>query len=125
MHWSESRAQELGITAAQHQLLLAVRGHPDKSGPTIKDLADYLVSQHHSVGGLVQRAVDAGLVQRNADPRDRRIARITLTKAGEFALDELTSMHLEELSRLASEINNLWEGLNRGSSEWSGEHDGK
>ena len=27
LHWSEERAREVGITAGQHQLLLAIRGH--------------------------------------------------------------------------------------------------
>lgn len=111
MRWSEQRAEQLGITPAQHQLLLAVRGHPDKTGPTIGELADYLVSQHHSVGGLVQRAVDAGLVERHEDPRDRRISRIRLTVHGERALEQLSVLHLEELSRLASEMSKLWENL--------------
>lgn len=112
MRWSEQRAEQMGITPAQHQLLLAVRGHPNKSGPTIGELADYLVLQHHSVGGLVQRAIDAGLVQRHEEPKDRRISRIRLTSHGEKALEELSVLHLEELSRLVSEMSLLWENLN-------------
>lgn len=111
LRWSEQSAHRLGITPAQHQLLLAIRGHHDKDGPTIGDLAEYLVSQHHSVGGLVQRALEAGLVQRFDDTYDRRISRIRLTERGETALEELSAMHIEELSRLANENGSLWEGL--------------
>lgn len=111
LRWSELSAHRIGITPAQHQLLLAVRGHHDKNGPTISDLAEYLVSQHHSVGGLVQRALDAGLVQRFEDLGDRRISRIRLTERGETALEELSSMHIEELARLANKTASLWEGL--------------
>lgn len=112
LRWSEQRAEQLGITPAQHQLLLAIKGHRHKYGPTIGELADYLLLQHHSVGGLVQRALEAGLVQRFEDPGDRRVSRVRLTNKGEAALAELSTMHLAELSRLAEEMSGLWEGLN-------------
>lgn len=111
LRWSEQSAEMLGITAAQHQLLLAVRGHGNKAGPTVGELAGYLLSQHHSVSELVQRAIETGLVQRCQEPADRRIYRIRLTKKGEDALEKLSAMHLEELSRLASEMSSLWEGI--------------
>lgn len=111
LKWSEQKAEELGITPVQHQLLLAIRGHPDRNGPTIGELAEYLVSQHHSVGGLVQRALEAGLVQRHEDPDDRRISRVTLTEQGIYSLEQLSAMHIEELSRLANEMDGLWKGL--------------
>ena len=117
LRWSEQSAEMLGITAAQHQLLLAVRGHDNKAGPTISELAGYLLSQHHSVSELVQRAIESGLVRRYQEPTDRRIYRIRLTKKGEDALEKLSSMHLEELSRLASEMSSLWEGISFGSTK--------
>src|SRR5579875_367369 len=36
LRWSDERARELGVTPAQHQLLLSVRGHVDGT-PTIGD----------------------------------------------------------------------------------------
>ena len=57
LHWSEEQARAAGVTPAQHQLLLAIRGH-DGAGPTIGDVADYLLLRHHSAVGLVDRAVD-------------------------------------------------------------------
>ncbi|MGZ6980094.1 MAG: MarR family transcriptional regulator, partial [Acidimicrobiia bacterium] len=56
LHWSEEQAVAVGLTPAQHQLLLAVRGHPHRRGPTIGDLADSLMLRHHSAVGLVDRA---------------------------------------------------------------------
>ena len=41
--WSERQAHDAGLTPAQHQLLLAIRGHADPSGPTVSDIADYLL----------------------------------------------------------------------------------
>ena len=35
LHWSEQQAASADLTPAQHQLLLAIRGHPDPRGPTI------------------------------------------------------------------------------------------
>jgi hypothetical protein len=38
LYWSAQQAEAAGITPAQHQLLLAVRGHPDPRGPTIGEI---------------------------------------------------------------------------------------
>ena len=43
LHWSEEQAERAGLTAAQHQLLLAVRGHDGHQGPTIGDVAGYFI----------------------------------------------------------------------------------
>src|SRR5919198_3816810 len=64
LRWSEEQAQAAGVSPAQHQLLLAIRGHPDPRGPTIGDVAEYLLLRHHSAVGLVNRAQAAGLVER-------------------------------------------------------------
>jgi hypothetical protein len=73
--WSRQQAAEAGLTSAHHQLLLAIRGHPGPQGPTITEVAEYLQVQHHSVVGLIDRAVDAGLCQRSADSDDARVIR--------------------------------------------------
>ncbi|MGZ4127851.1 MAG: MarR family winged helix-turn-helix transcriptional regulator [Actinomycetota bacterium] len=111
LHWSEEQAEATGITAAQHQLLLAVRGHRDPRGPTIGDLAEYLVSRHHSVVGLVDRAETAGLVVRAQDPDDHRVVRVELTDTGAQRLERLGALHLEELARMAPRMRELWSGL--------------
>ena len=67
LHWSEHQARAAGITPAQHQLLLAIKCHPDAAGPTIGDVANYLVLRHHSAVGLVDRAAAAGLVTRGPE----------------------------------------------------------
>jgi len=71
LHWSEQQAHAAGVTPAKHQLLLAIRGHADPAGPTIGDIADYLVLRHHSAVGLVDRAVGDGLVKRDPDPASK------------------------------------------------------
>ncbi|MCU1458495.1 MAG: MarR family transcriptional regulator [Actinomycetia bacterium] len=102
--WSEEQAKTLGLTAPQHQLLLAVRGHLDPQGPTVGDVADLLLLRHHSVVGLVDRAVDAGLVRRKADAVDHRVVRLTLTPLGTRKLAALSRRHLEELARLKTGV---------------------
>lgn len=100
--WSGAQARAAGITPAQHQLLLAIRGHDDPDGPTIGDIAAYLQLRHHSAVGLVDRAEAAGLVQRVGDPNDRRLARVQLCEPGAEILDRLTALHITELRSLAS-----------------------
>ena len=107
--WSEMQAESAGVTAAQHQLLLAVRGHG--SDPSVRDLADHLLLRHHSVVELVDRAERAGLVTRSPDPDDHRIVRIALTRDAEDRLAALSGAHIEELSRLRSTFESLWEAL--------------
>lgn len=102
LHWSEEQAEAIGLTAAQHQLLLAVRGAPDRRGPTVGDVAASLLLRHHSAVGLVDRAVDAGLVRRVADPDDHRCVRLRVTPAGARKLARLSRRHLEELERLGA-----------------------
>lgn len=102
--WSAGQAQSAGLTPQQHQLLLAVRGHADDRGPTIGEIADYLLLRHHSAGELVQRAEAAGLVRRVRDRDDKRVMRLRLTREGAARLESLTALHLEELERLALQL---------------------
>ena len=105
--WSEDQARAAGLTSAQHQLLVAVRGHPGSESPTVGELAEYLLLRHHSVVELVDRAELAGLVRRTADPRDARLVRVRLTGRGSRILDELTPAHLVQLHSLAAILNRL------------------
>ena len=111
LSWSGQQAEAAGITPAQHQLLLAVRGHPDPRGPTIGDLAGYLLVRHHSAVELIDRAVSAGLVTRRPDNQDARTVRIALTARGRDRLEKLAASHLEELARLTGQLHTLWAGL--------------
>jgi DNA-binding MarR family transcriptional regulator len=111
LSWSGQQAEAAGITPAQHQLLLAVRGHPDPRGPTIGEIAGYLLVRHHSAVELIDRAAAAGLVARRADGEDARTVRIALTAHGRERLELLAASHLEELDRLTSQLHTLWAGL--------------
>jgi DNA-binding MarR family transcriptional regulator len=108
--WSEDQAKAAGLTHVQHQLLVAVKGHPGGLPPTVSELADYLLLRHHSTVELVDRAEAAGLVRRIADMRDARLVRVRLTTRGERILTELTPAHLVELHSLAAVLDALVSG---------------
>jgi DNA-binding MarR family transcriptional regulator len=109
--WSEVQARAAGLTPAQHQLLLAIRGHSDPRGPTIGEIADYLLLHHNSAVGLVDRADAAHLVTRTRDDDDHRIVRLHLTEKGAERLEVLSALHLEELKRLAPLLPGAWKDL--------------
>jgi DNA-binding MarR family transcriptional regulator len=111
LRWSERHARSAGLTPAQHQLMLAIRGHPDERGPTVSDVAGYLLLRHHSAVGLVDRAADAGLVTRETDAVNASMVRLRLTAEGTARLDTLSEQHLEELTQLAPTMHALWDAV--------------
>ncbi|MFZ0089540.1 MAG: MarR family winged helix-turn-helix transcriptional regulator [Solirubrobacteraceae bacterium] len=115
VRWSEQQAAPAGLTPAQHQLLLAIRGHPDGRGPTIGDVADHLLLRHHSVVGLIDRAEAAGLVKRSQDLDNLSVVRLRLTAEGARRLETLSELHMEELAHLAPTMHALWGALERSS----------
>ena len=104
LRWSEDRAQAEGLTPAQHQLLLAVRGSTDPDGATIKEVADALLLKHHTATELVDRAESGGLLRRERDGHDHRVVRLHITRAGAGRLARLSRQHLDELQRLRAGI---------------------
>ncbi|HYV58910.1 MAG TPA: MarR family transcriptional regulator [Acidimicrobiia bacterium] len=114
LRWSEEQARAVGLSPAQHQLLLAIRGHPDVKAPTIGEVADYLLLRHHSAVELVDRAETAGLVRRGQDRDDHRIVRLRLTARGAEKLRRLTAVTLEELARVSPRLQPVWAGLDGG-----------
>jgi DNA-binding MarR family transcriptional regulator len=106
--WSEGQAKAAGLTPKQHQLMLAIRGHDDPRGPTIKDVADYLMLRHNSAVELVNRAEAAGFVRREQSDGDRRMVRLRLTARGQERLEALAGLTLEELKRYEPAISRIF-----------------
>ena len=100
--WSEDQAKAAGLTHVQHQLLVAIKGHPGGLPPTVGDLAGYLLLRPHSAVELVDRAEAAGLVERTPDQADGRVVRVRLTADGEEVVQKLTREHLDRLHELAA-----------------------
>lgn len=102
LRFSEQAARAAGITPQQHQLMLGIAGFSQTGAATISELAEFLQEKHHSVVGLVERAEQGGLVERQQDPDDGRAVRVSLTPRGRKLLAGLTHIHKQEVSRVRS-----------------------
>lgn len=98
--WSRQAAEDHGLTHAQHQLLLAIRGSASDPGPSVGEVAEALLVRHHTASELVDRTQHLGLVERCRSTEDGRRVQLRLTEQGRQLLEELTEVHLEELRRL-------------------------
>ena len=78
----------LGITRAQYWALGNISRHTD-DGMIQTELARILETGKVSVGGLIDRLEEAGLVYRQADKTDRRVKRIFMTDKGFDMLDHI------------------------------------
>jgi MarR family transcriptional regulator for hemolysin len=76
----------LGITRSQWWALGNISRHTD-SGMIQTELARILETGKVSVGGLIDRLEEAGLVYRMSDKDDRRVKRIYITQKGDELLD--------------------------------------
>ena len=115
LNYSKTQAAGEGLTPAQHQLLLAIRGHRANvnTGPTIGDVAECLLIRHHSAVELVDRAEAAGLVRRRSDPHDHRVVRLALTRSGAAKLERISRANLAEIGRLGPEFQDVWKAIER------------
>ncbi|MEV4418579.1 helix-turn-helix domain-containing protein [Patulibacter sp. NPDC049589] len=104
VRWSEDTARASGMTPAVHQLLLAVRGLSGDQGPTIGDVADVLLTRHHSTVELAGRAADQGLIIRTRGDRDHREVRLELTTLGATNLADITRQHLAKIATVAGAL---------------------
>jgi DNA-binding MarR family transcriptional regulator len=107
LHAGEEAAREAGLTPHQHQLLLGVAGFSGAGSPTIGDLAEFLQLRHHSVVGLVGRAVAMKLLRRRQNPKDRRQVYVSLTAAGVRKLQRLAAWHRKELNGMRRSLDLL------------------
>lgn len=112
--FSEQAARRAGLTAQQHQTLLAIKGFPGREQVTIGELAQRLGLRDHSVTGLVDRLVARGLLRRRYDRRDRRRVLVEVTPRAHTLLAKLSRAHRDELKRLAPLLRSLLGRLGRG-----------
>lgn len=97
LRFSEKAARQCGVTPQQHQLMLGVAGYTGRGTATVSELAEFLQERHNSVVGLVERAVQRGLVRKEHDTADRRFVLVSLTPQGEQILTRLSDLHKEEV----------------------------
>ncbi|MDR7102106.1 MarR family transcriptional regulator [Croceicoccus sp. BE223] len=96
-------ARPSGITTAQLRALLVLRREP---GANQAALAGFLEVEPITAGRMIDRMVAAGLVERQADPTDRRVWRLFPTELGRTLLAEMD----DELGAL---IETALDGLDR------------
>jgi DNA-binding MarR family transcriptional regulator len=111
--FSEDAAAAAGLTAQQHQALLAIKGFVGRDVVTTGELAERLGVRHHSAVGLADRLVAKGLVRRESDSEDRRLVLLALTPKAEALLAKLSAAHRDELHRLAPLLQEILDGLRR------------
>jgi DNA-binding MarR family transcriptional regulator len=105
--FSEDAAERAGLTAQQHQALLAIKGRPPSLVMTTGALAERLAIRHHSAVGLIDRLAAKNLIRRRTDPDDGRYVLLELTDEAETVLRSLTVAHRTEIERLAPLLRQL------------------
>lgn len=105
--FSENAALTAGLSAQQHQTLLAIKGAPEAAPVTAGLLAERLGIRHHSAVGLLDRLAEKNLIRRRRNSADRRQVLITLTPKAERLLARLSAAHQRELQRVAPLLRGL------------------
>jgi MarR family transcriptional regulator for hemolysin len=85
----DQRAREYGMTRAQWAALARVER---SEGLKQTELAEILDLQPITLTRLVDRLCDSGLMERRADPDDRRAKRLYLTPAAQPVLDAMSGL---------------------------------
>lgn len=88
-YWFDARARSAGSTRAQWRVLFSLAR---VDGPTQSELADMLDVERITLCRMVDRLAEAGLVERRADPADRRVWRLHLTERAAPVIEELTEI---------------------------------
>ena len=83
---ADRRARAHGMSRAQWMILFRLRR---RDGLTQRELAEILEVEPITVGRLVDRLEARGLLERRADPADRRCWRLHLTPAADPVLAEI------------------------------------
>jgi len=85
--WFERRLERAALTPVQLQVLVALA---KGKGLAMGDLKDQLCCVGSNVTAVVARMAEAGLVERQADQRDRRVRLVRITRRGRHLLAEAT-----------------------------------
>jgi MarR family transcriptional regulator for hemolysin len=99
----DQRMKPLGITRSQWWVLSGVSRHGD-SGITQTELANVLDLGKVALGGLIDRLEARDFVKRIADPQDRRVNRVHLTRKGHTVLDKMAHVGVEMNAKIMKGI---------------------
>lgn len=87
--YADQEARRYGMNRAQWALLKRLESN---QGLKQTELAEMLDLQPITVTRLVDRLCDSGLIERRADPNDRRAKRLFLTPAAQPLMDRLDTL---------------------------------
>lgn len=90
----DERARQIGVTRPQWQVLVIVSRNP---GMNQGGVAEILEVEPITVGRMIDRMQDAQLIERRADPADRRAWRLHLTAKGQSLMEQLRPLGVETL----------------------------
>jgi DNA-binding MarR family transcriptional regulator len=108
---------EFGMSLARFDYMAQLHRHPD--GLRMNALSKFLMVTGGNVTGLTDELEKEGLVERVAEPDDRRSYRVSLTRKGSKLFDKIAAVHetwvvgffagmsLAEKSQLQSLLGNL------------------
>jgi len=109
-----------GLSTLQYAAMLLLDG---SEGRRLTDMSDLLQREKSTLTRIVDRLEHEGLVQRIADPHDRRAQRVLLTPSGSDRLAQarqahrhsleqrLSALSIQEQKQLADLLNKLRQGL--------------
>ena len=100
-----------GLTTQRYELLLMIKAARDGSErATLAELTQRLDAPQSTLTELVHRVEDLGLVQRELDPRNRRVIYLRLTPEGERRLSASVAGLAHERRQLISLLSRLADG---------------
>ncbi len=86
-----------GVTPGQYSVLNCLW---HENGQTVKQLAEHLYLDSSTVTGILDRMEHKGLIEKKADPRDRRALQVLLTSKGR-ALEKPLSQAIIKANQIA------------------------
>ena len=122
----DARAKNIGVTRTQWRALFHLAR---REGQTQSELAEMLEVERITLCRMVDRLAEADLVERRADPDDRRVWRLHLTARAHAIVGQLTSMATDledevlsalepgERTILRETLTRLRQGFNRGAAD--------
>lgn len=90
---------ELGLSLAQHEILVTIRRHPNL---TQRELADRLHVIKSNATALLKKLDARGLVTRTTDAEDSRVNRLNLTRSGRTLVEKSFAVQCRVIKAMAS-----------------------
>ncbi|TDR23292.1 MarR family winged helix-turn-helix transcriptional regulator [Marinicella litoralis] len=90
---------KLGLTTAQHELLMNINHKP---GMSQQEISDRLLVVKSNTSALLKKLQQRGLIERRKDQQDARVHHLHLTSAGEQLLNQSMSVQIEVVQAMTA-----------------------